>query len=127
MYTTWIGEVGLGGWEKSGGGDDDGGVEEVIYYGMDVPTLSSFLRPIQLTVFYSKTGGTGDINTGYLVAGNILLPDFDLSNIEWLSVYFHHFNTKTISLSNCVGNLLFMLKKTVKSESAGELLINSFR
>ena len=32
-----------------------------------------------------KTGETGDINTGYLVTGNILLPDFDLSNIEWLS------------------------------------------
>ena len=30
------------------------------YYGMDVPILSLFLRPI-LTVFFSKTGETGDI------------------------------------------------------------------
>ena len=30
------------------------------YYGMDVPTLSSFLRPI-ITVLFSETGETGDI------------------------------------------------------------------
>ena len=31
-------------------------------YGMDVPTLSLFLRPI-LTVFFSEAGETGDINS----------------------------------------------------------------
>ena len=35
-------------------------VPQIKYYRMDVPTLSLFLRPI-LTVFFSKTGETGDI------------------------------------------------------------------
>ena len=35
-------------------------VPQINYYGMDIPTLSLFLRPI-VTVFSSKTGETGDI------------------------------------------------------------------
>ena len=32
----------------------------LVYYRVDVPTLSLFLRP-KLTFFFSKTGETGDI------------------------------------------------------------------
>ena len=35
--------------------------DSITYYRMDVPTLSSFLRTI-VTVFFGKTGETGDIN-----------------------------------------------------------------
>ena len=49
--------------------------------GMDVPTLSLFLRPI-LTVFYSKAGETGDIYNyselgSPLYRGGILFPNLD--------------------------------------------------
>ena len=41
---------------------DSSSIWKLPLYGMDVHTLSSFLRPT-LSVFFSKTGETGDINT----------------------------------------------------------------
>ena len=44
-------------------------------YGMDVPTLSLFLRPI-LTVFFSEAGETGDINSLLIIKINNKMSNF---------------------------------------------------